>query len=347
MDPQSLVPTPDTLPAAWPWFKVLLIPCFAIHLLFMNALLGSAIISWVHTMRAKAPGMDVAESISKKLPFYMAFAINFGVAALLFMQVLYGHLFYTSSILMGTWWLATLALVLMAYGTAYWLDFKFHALAGARAVLMAVIVVCLLLVGFVFVNNLTLMVDPASWPRYFDTPGGTLWHWEDPTLIPRYLHFVNASVAVGGLLLAVLNRSKGPDGAATGLTWFTAATAVQLIIGGWFFMALPPSIRLSLTGGDPLATALIAVTLLGVLLALYFGTRQMLWPAVGATGFVVLGMVLVRDVVRTAYLAPYFSVDQLTVQGQVSPMVVFFAFVIIGVAAVAYMLKLWKGAASS
>lgn len=346
MDPQSLVPTPDAIPVAWPWFKVLLIPCFAIHLLFMNALLGSTIICWVNTMRAKEPGMDAAESISKKLPFYMAFTINFGVAALLFMQVLYGHLFYTSSILMGTWWLATLALVLIAYGTSYWLDFKYRTLGGLRTVLMALITACLLLVGFVFVNNLTLMVNPPSWPRYFDTPGGTLWHWDDPTLVPRYLHFVTASVAVGGLLSAVLNRKKGPEGAAAGLNWFTGATAVQFIIGGWFFMALPQSIRLSLMGGDLWASTLFAITLLGVLMAFFFGTRQMLWPAVGATAFVVLGMVLVRDVVRTAYLAPYFSMDQLTVQGQISPMVVFFAFVLIGVAAVTHMLKLWKGAAS-
>lgn len=346
MDPKLLVPTPDTLPVSWLWFKVLLIPCFAIHLIFMNALLGSTLIGWVHALRSRTSDLSIAKSISQKMPFYMAFTINFGVAALLFMQVLYGHLFYTSSILMGVWWLGALALVLMAYGGAYWLDFQFDALGGLRLGLLTVMAICLLLVGFVFVNNLTLMANPPAWPRYFDTPGGTLWHWEDPTLVPRYLHFVTASVAVGGLFLALLNRKSAPERTAGGLQWFTGATALQLIIGGWFFMALPQFVRQSLMGGDLWASTLFAVTLLAVVLALFFGIKQMLWTTVAATAFTVLGMVLVRDAVRSIYLAPYFSVDQLAVRSQISPMVVFFVFLITGVAAVGYMLKLWKGAAS-
>jgi len=346
MDPKLLIPSPDAIPAAWAWFKVILIPCFAVHLLFMNALLGNAIIAWANALPFGNRNTEMAGPICRKMPLYMAFTINFGVAALLFMQVLYGHLFYTSSVLMAVWWLAALALVLTAYAAAYWLDFQFDALHHSmRWGLLTLMVACLLLVGFVFVNNLTMMMDPSSWQRYFDNPGGTLWHGDDPTLIPRYMHFVVASVAVGGLLLAVLHRTRHPEKAAQGLRWFTAATAAQYIIGGWFFLSLPQDIRLTFMGGDQVATVLLAVSMLGVLLALIFGIRQMLWPAVWSTGFTVVGMVLVRDAVRAAYLAPYFSVADLPVRPQTSPMVVFGLFIVLGGVVLGYLLKVWKGAA--
>ena len=99
MDPASLIPTPDALPLAWPWLKAMLIPCFVAHLLFMNALVGSSLIGWVQTWRPEGPGQEAVRGIAGRIPFYMAFAINFGVAALLFLQVLYGNFFYTSSIL--------------------------------------------------------------------------------------------------------------------------------------------------------------------------------------------------------------------------------------------------------
>lgn len=346
MDPKLLIPRPDTIPVSWYWFKALLIPCFTIHLLFMNTLLGTAIIGWAKMVRPKAAGIDTCGMISRRLPFCMAFTINSGVAALLFMQVLYGHFFYTSSVLMAVWWLSIPALVITAYAAAYWLDFRFDTLAaGGRWAIWSIMVLGLLLVGFVFVGNMTLMLDPPAWVHYFKQPGGTLWHFDDATLLPRYLHFVIASVAVGGLALALWNRKGGDDPVHDGLQWFTTATGLQFIVGGWFFLVLPQPIRLALMGGDTWASVILALSLLGVLLALVFGIKKMLWPAVGATAATVAGMVFVRDAVRSLYLAPYFSLEDLAVAPQYSPMVVFAVFVALGVAAIWYILKLWKGAA--
>ena len=341
MEPATLIPDADAIPAAWPWFKALLIPCFAVHLLFMNALLGSAVIGWVQSLRPRASEPETLRRIGKHLTFTMAFTINFGVAALLFMQVLYGHLFYTSSILMAVWWLSSLALVLTGYAAAYWIDLRCDGPAGGRSLIWTLMVAVLLLVGFVFVNNITMMQDPASWPRYLEAPGGTLLHLEDPTLIPRYLHFVIASVAVGGLVLAVVNRHRSPERAAEFMRWFAAATALQFIIGGWFFIMLPSGVRLSLMGADTQATALFAAALAAVLVSLVFGIKQRIWPSAGATAMTVLTMVLVRDKVRSVYLAPFFSVRDLTAQPQLSPLLVFGLFLILGVVAVSYMLRLY------
>jgi hypothetical protein len=341
MDPVQLIPTPDTIPVAWPWFKVLLLPSFTVHLLFMNALLGMAIIGWTHAMRPAGRGLEAARGISKKLPFFLAFTINFGVAALLFLQVLFGHFFYASSILMARWWMSVLALVLTAYAAAYWIDLKFEP-GLWRRLIWTFMVGTLLLVGFVFVNNITLMQDPGAWRRYFQAPGGTLWHVGDPTLVPRYLHFVTASVAVGGLLLALFRRNRPAASRGAYLQWFTAATALQFFIGAWFFTSLPDAVRRGMMGGDTQASLLFAVALLGVLMALVFGIRQRLGPAVGATLFTVGTMVLLRDAVRALYLAPYFAFDRLVVDPQYSPMAVFGLSLILGLAAVVYMVRLYR-----
>ena len=341
MDPAQLIPTPDTLPVAWPWLRALLIPCFAVHLLFMNALLGTAVVGWGHVVTPG--GRELAGGISRKLPFYAAFTINFGVAALLFMQALYGHFFYASSILMAVWWLSVLVLVAAAYGTTYWIELKFERSTGGIALIWTVMVACLLLVAFVFTSNMTLMQNPAGWPRYFQAPGGTLWTGEDPTLLPRYFHFVAASVAVGGLVLAVINRNLSVERAAGYMRWFTVATALQLVFGGWLFVALPSEIRLAFMGGNTRATAFFAMALAGFLAAMAFGSRRRLWPSVGALLFTVAAMVLVRDALRDLYLAPYFTPDKLTVHPQYSPLVVFGFFVALGAAVVWYLVQLYYG----
>jgi hypothetical protein len=151
-------------------------------------------------------------------------------------------------------------------------------------------------------------------------------------------------MAVGGLALALLQRKSAPDKAACGMKWFTAATAAQLVIGGWFFIALPPSMRIDFLGGDRWATGVLAVAMLGVWSALYFGIKRKILPAAWAAGVTILGMILVRDAVRSAYLHPYFSVQQLTAHSEFSPLVVFVLFVLLAITAILYMLKLWKGA---
>jgi hypothetical protein len=340
MEPASLIPTADTLPVAWPWLKAFLIPCFVVHLLFMNALVGTGVIGWAHALRSNAPSQSAAGGIGKKLPFFMAFAINFGVAALLFLQVLYGHLFYTSSILMAVFWLSALLLILAAYTAAYWIDFRSPASSSIRRLVWTVMVAALLMVAFIFVNNLTLMQDPGAWAGYFRNPHGTLWHRNDPSLIPRYLHFMTASVAVGGLVLALLNQHRGVDPAGY-MNWFTAATAIQLIVGGWFFLSLTPAVRLALMGGNPIITGLFWAALIGVSAALACGLKQWVRSAAAAVLITVTAMVLVRDSVRTLYLAPYFSIEKLSVHPQYSPLVVFGLFVGLGIVAVTYLVRLY------
>lgn len=347
MDPAYLIPTPDTIPAPWWFFELLLILTFFCHLVFMNAMLGTAMIAMVREMRAQPTDPPPCRDIAGKLPYTIAFAVNFGVAPLLFLQVLYGHFIYTSSILMGVYWLSIIGLLILAYYSAYLYKMADDLSALARKGALATSLLLLLTIAFFFVNNITLMQTPQTWEVYFHRPGGTFLNLANPTLLPRYLHFVVASVAIGGLFLAILayfQQKKGEPGAAkrlrAGMQWFTYATVVQIATGILFLFSLPQNIFLLFVGGSALHTTLLAAALTAAFASLYYATKERAWPATFAVAATVFCMVLVRDLARQAYLAEYFHPADLRLVPQWSPMFIFLAILVLGVAVVVYMLRL-------
>ena len=353
MNPVDLIPAADAIPVHWGWFKVLLILTFTVHILLMNAMLGGGIIALVSRFTDDEGTRDLQKDVSGKLTFLIAFAVNFGVAPLLFLQTLYGHFFYASSQLMAVPWLSAVGLLIVGYYSAYLYKFKFEGLADRRNGFLGAAVIILLIVAFIFVNNMTLMITPISWPRYFDNPQGTLLNLSDPTLLPRYLHFMTASVAIGGLYIALVwdvrDRRGVPNARPNirrGLNWFLYATLFQLIFGFWFQMRLPAGILNLFMGGGALHTGVFLLSLGALVLALIFGIRGKVRSTTAAALALVLLMVVMRDLVRTAYLAPYFSLDDLTVTGQYSPLIVFLIALALGALAVATAAR-WGLAAAS
>ncbi|RQD75168.1 hypothetical protein [Desulfonatronospira sp. MSAO_Bac3] len=344
MDPSALIPVSDTIPTEWGWFYFFLLLTFIMHLLLMNSMLGMGIMALVKHIKSGDKHCPVCKDISLKLPYTIAFTINFGVAPFLFLQVLYSQFIYTSSVLMGMYWLPVIALLLIFYYSAYIYDFKYDTLSRLKLLFLAVTVIFGLIIAFLFTNNMTLMLNPEKWTGYFENRSGTMLNLGDPTLIPRYLHFVLASIAVGGLATAIIWRFK-KDPRATeyireGLSWFSYATLVQVAVGVWFLISLPTDIMLLFMGGSALHTAIFLVALAGAGFSLFFGFKEMLWPTTAALLGTVVFMVLVRDLVRQAYLAPYFHPRDLEVVPQYSPLYFFIVFLVLGLAVVFYMLKL-------
>ena len=349
MDPSSLVPVADAIPVPWGWHYVLLLVTFVLHLLFMNTMLGAGIIAFVDELRGGAQGGEgsVAEALSHKLTYIIAFTVNLGVAPLLFLQVLYGQFIYVSSVLIAVYWIAVVFLVILAYYLAYLYNFRYQSLAGARKWVIGSAVFLLLAVGFVFTNNMTLMLRPEAWERYFASPGGTLLNLSDPTLIPRYLHFMVASVAVGGLFVALWAAKTAQPSTEQreqrinrGMQWFTYATLAQMIIGIWFLIVLKREAMLQFMGGDPLATALLVLGIGGAVLLLLLGFQRRPVPAAVALVATISIMAVMRDFVRAAYLEPYFTLSDLRLDPEYSPLVLFLLVFVARMAIVVYLLRL-------
>ncbi|MBN2082296.1 hypothetical protein JW859_08830 [bacterium] len=338
MDPSQLIPDPDALQVPWIIFQILLILTFVCHLLLMNLMLGGSLLSAGRALSGQEP-----PEFKTKLPILIALTINFGVPPLLFVQVLFGNLLYTSSILMGVFWISVIPVLILAYYTAYGAAKGRPAAARVWAVVSALL---LLAISFVFSSNMTLMLKPETWPEWFGNPTGTILVLDDPMLYARWLHFIIASLAVTGLGTAGLagwTKRADPDepvpAVRAGLKLFAYATMVQVLIGVWFLLTLPREVMMAFMGQSMYATVLLALGILLALAVIFTAMRSKLNLTAVLLAVLVTVMVLMRDVVRGGYLAQYFSYANLPVNLSISPLILFVAILVAGLVCLGWMIK--------
>ena len=345
------IPAADPMPLPAPvWLlKTLLMVTFFLHLLFMSGTVGGGVIALVSAM-ARRKSQETAELVRKLvgiLPVTLAFTITLGVAALLFVQVLYGQMLYASSILMGVAWMSVIPILIVAYYGFYWASMK----SATRGLWVGVPL--LLVIGFIYVNNMSLMLAPERWlAMYANSFAGLNLNIGEGSLVPRYLHMMLGAVALGGLLVVVLAlRERATEMRSwmlrTGTLWFTAATATNIVVGFWFLIALRPDVRILFMGKGKLASGLLIAGLIlpmGAIGHLLLGMRgrkpkRNVVSGAAMAVLTVAVMVGMRDVVRTAYLNGVFSPSDLAVSPQWSVIVIFLVLFVAGLATVAWMLR--------
>jgi hypothetical protein len=379
---------PLPLPGAVGLLKFLLLFTFTLHLLAMNCALaggGAAVFSAIRGRSELHPfSRRLALELARMLPVFLSFTITLGVAALLFVQVLYGNLLYTSSILIGVFWLSVIALVMAAYYGYYYFEARLER-GRAAIVVAAFSVLCLMAIGFVLSNNMTLVLTPARWlALYRAHPNGVNLNLEEQSLLPRYLHMLVGSVAVFAALLCHvgchrLRTDRGPRQASFRLAgvedrgprqasfrlagvedreygaWlvrrsaqvFAAATAIQILTGLWFLLSLPRAIAFYLLS-DTAAAAVFGAALtcaLGAMFLILVGGHTarpapFVHSGFALTAVTVCLMVIMRQMLRTAFLHEYARLESLPVAPQTGIIVVFFVVFALGLATVGYMLRL-------
>jgi hypothetical protein len=350
-------PLPQPAPPALLW--ALLQATFFLHLLAMNVVLGGSILAlhwrWSRRPDDAAHRAALLRFFEKALPVAVAAAVTLGIAPLLLVQVLYGRLFFTSSILMAWLWLAVVPLLVLAYYGAYLLAFRGEAL-GPRARSVAVVVTLLFLaIAFLYVSNMTRMLRPETFLDAYRAEGrGLVLNSGDPTFWPRYLHVVLGAVAVAGLataLLGVVRRRSDPPFALwagrRGTLVFGVATAANVFVGMLLLLAQPKPILVRLAGGDSRAMAVLAVgILLGVAAAglapLALGARsaeRATWAQVSVLLPTLVAMVLLRDQVRRLALEAAGFEEPPWVASQWGPFVVFVVLLVAAAATIAWMAR--------
>ena len=337
----SIIPSADTIPVHWLWFQVLLIVTFFIHLILMNFLLGGSLLTLWDMFRGK-----LEKKASGSIPTLVALTVNFGVPPLLFVQVLYGHFFYSSSVLLAVPWILVIPILILAYYGAYLFvkqSDKAPVLSKGALIFTSV---SLLYIAFIFVNNNTLSIQPDRWGIYFQDPGGWNLNLGEPTLWSRYLHFLLAAVGIGALGRAIaFHYSKMDDKEKEvqikrNLKIFAWITVIQFAIGSWFWLSMPESVWKIFMGGSFFATAMMVAGWLLALLILHSAFTGRLKAAMVLGGLEVLVMVIVRDLARGAYLKDLFRPSQLENVSEVSPLIVFLLVFVVGLLALYYMIRL-------
>jgi len=142
----------------------------------------------------------LAKEVANTITVNKSLAVVIGVAPLLTINALYTIFFYSANALTGTLWISIVPLVTVAFLLLYfhkysWDRYKekkrFHIWINGIAVLV------LLFVPLIFLTNINLMLFPGKWVSI----KGFFSAMFLANVIPRYLHFLCASLAVTGLFL--------------------------------------------------------------------------------------------------------------------------------------------------
>jgi hypothetical protein len=345
------IPAADPMPLPAPvWLlKSLLLLTFFLHLLFMSGTVGGAVVAVASAIRGETDKKCamLARRLVGVLPVLMAFTITLGVAAFLFVQVLYGQLIYASSILMGVAWMALIPILIIGYYGLYWASNKSSMRGLGLGVLMVFVI------GLIFTNNMTLMLAPERWRAMYSAgAAGLHMNFDELSLVPRYLHMMLGSVAIGGLLVLILGlREKKVEVRAwllrQGSLWFVIATAGNIVVGFWFLMTLRSEVRDLFMGRSKMATAFMIAGMLlpiGAIVHLVLGLsrkkadRQAM-AGIGAALLTVMVMVGMRDLVRAGYLNPVMRPSEMAVSPQWGVIALFLLLFVAGLGTLGWMLK--------
>jgi hypothetical protein len=250
----NLFPLVDPIPLPAPvWlFKVLHLLTTALHFSAMQIMLGGILVACCLSFGRRKPNdprTNAAFSLARRLPVVMTFVINVGVPPLLFAQVLYGRALYTSSVLIGAYWISIIFLLILCY----WLLYKFAARIEAGKTAWPLGLASWLLAGAIakiYVMNMTLILRPGVWNEmYSKSASGIAFPTGDPTMMPRWLFMLTGGLVAAGLWMLWLAGRKHLDAsvrsylASRGGLLATIMFAAQAAIALWILRVQPEAVR--------------------------------------------------------------------------------------------------------
>jgi hypothetical protein len=342
------VPMPSHDPLGYPipaiLLQILSYFTLGLHFIAVNFTLGCLLYLLWTKVRRSSDGAD--NFLSASLPLGFSYLVTLGIPPLLFVQVLYGQMFYSSSVIIGALWILVIPLLILAYGMLYLNKLKTDAKPNVQLAVLGVALLAMLTVGFIYVNNLTLSMTPDTWiNKYAANPAGSQLNHEEPTLFARYLLFMSPALVVAGaaLVLVGIFRSKwrGDDSGhaitALGMKGHLIGRVLTLAAAGALVASLPKDI-LSATMDGPGKLFLIT----GIALAVLATGLTVLSAVKKAAVFGVVGTVLMvlevimlavtRDMVRQEYVKPYFTFSDVPVFDQWGTVGIFVTSMVLGLA---------------
>ncbi len=347
---EPLIPALDPAPLPGPpWlFHLLWLVTFTVHLVFVNAVLGGTLLAALYPSSRKG-SRETRTFFVEVNSWAISLAVTFGIAPLLFMQVILGRFFYSATILIAWAWLGMLGLLMVGYYLNYVAKFRLRAGRDA-AVPIWLAALCFVGIAVVQVTVNLLHMQPGRWADVAASAWAAL---ADPTFVPRLLHFVLAAVTMAGALaawVAVRRAGKGGDPeahramAGFGIRAALIATVLQLADGFWLLLALPEGVLRALMRGG--AATMVPLTL-GILagLGLLVLLAQLADPLAQATKVrriaellvaTIVLMIITRHQVRAFYLDAHRAGEQVVVATQWGVLALFLVVFVVCVGLAVY-----------
>lgn len=329
-------------------FIVLMVLTFAVHIIFVNFVLGSAFFALYGAIKGGQNWSRLTKSLIKVTPITNSVAILIGIAPLLFVQVVYDPFWYVSNTLSAWWVIGFILFLLIAYFCAYIFYFKYESSPGLGKLAGFVSLLMFLISAFTIhaLNYQALL--PEKWLGWYikglevNTSGTTLHAFQ----LPRLLHFLVPAFAMIGIyfMLYAWYFSKREDFSSDYLRWVANLGAklalygslVQAVVGFWWLLSVPSKFNFHTNPFFILAF----VSAIGLLAYLFKAQRDPIKSAIPAflLAFItILFMATAREALRTLYLAEVnYSPLNYKVNLDWGSTILFFATFIMGLVVIGY-----------
>ena len=357
---------PIPLPAPVWLFKALHTLTLVLHFFAVHLLVGGLAMAtvWAFWGRRKRDSVlvDASGAVTNRLPTVMTYVVNLGVPPLLFAQVLYGRALYTSSVLIGAWWISVVALLMASYALLYYMSARVNSgRAAGWAGFISLLII--MKIGAIYTNNMSLMLRPTAWLEMYRLhPEGTHLASNDPTMLPRWLFMMLGSGAVSGLALMflalkqTLTQEVRPFLQTWGGRMLAIMTVPQALVAVWVVKAEPEAVRTGLaahgfyTGCAVLWFITALVMIGGGAMASLKRPAGWAFPSILAlAAFLnVSAMVLYRDGIRDVALSVSgYDVWNRAVNTNWSTVILFVLLLVVAIVAVGWLISVLAKAKSA
>jgi len=319
------------------WLLTLLhLVTLTVHFLAMNFLVGGvvAVLFGRFEDRWRDP---TVKAFLDLFPAAMAATVTFGVAPLLFLQVIYHRQVYAASIVSGWFWLMIPLAAIFSYYFLYAAAFSKAEGAGRKGICLALALLGLITISLVYSSIFSMAENPdlvAS--LYAANQSGFALNTEVGSWIFRWLHMVLGALTVGGFFVGLLGRDN-PPAFSVGKTFYLYGMAAAALFGFIYMF----------TFGDVLAPFMrhpaswflwVSVILSGVSVHFFFKRKFV----VSGTMLLVsmAGMVVARHTVRLLRLGDRLEVAEVPVRSQWDVFGLFLVCFLAAIGLIAYMIYL-------
>ena len=355
-------------PAGVPTYPIIFIGLgvltFALHILFVQLMLGTSIITIFGAFKNDAKWRRLAAAMLEVAKVSVSVAIVIGVAPLLFVQVVYDPHWYTSNVLSANWVIGFIIILIFAYWAMYAYYFmnskeKDKTKEPKGKVWMLVSLALMLVVGFIMHSLTSQILHPELWKEWYlqsgvlDYSGSQLHAYN----LGRFAFFISMAIPVAGGMLVTYRRFKmvreDADheylnwAASLGKKWIKVGSVISAALYVTWMMTIPE------TAGN-FATSFWGI--IGGVMVLFYA----IWAQVRLNGeamfcsYMALPMALViglivaisREMLRYGILDGFFGYDFMDykiVMDWYSTGMFFLTFAIVGGSVLAYYLTIaWK-----
>jgi hypothetical protein len=331
------LPSYEFLPAPLWLITGLHVLTLSLHFVAMNFLVGGVVAVFWGKLGG-ASGHPLSGTLVRLFPSLMAATVTLGVAPLLFLQLVYPRQVYAAAIVMGWFWMAVAAAVILSYYLLYAASHSQGPGMRRRRLYVGVALLGLVYVSLLYSSVFSLAERPELIRQlYARTQSGLSWNPALGDYSFRWLHMILGAVTVGGFFVGLLGRA---DDAAfrLGRNFFLWGMVGAALAGfAWLFSLgndLNPLMR----------TPAIWALNLGIVLAagaLHFFFQKRFLPSGAALFVSLILMVYTRHQVRLLRLDGAYDPSSLPVTPQWSVFAVFLACLLAAIAAVALMLRMF------